>query len=73
MDRIRAQAGVLLKLRGGTLRVTAEMVPIPPAADPRTLEQQILAVADQVTEIIRHGLESKPQEFTEKENHKYAN
>jgi hypothetical protein len=47
MDRIRDQVGALPQLRtSGTLRVTAEMVPMPPAGDPRTLEQQILDVAD---------------------------
>ncbi len=72
MDRIREQVGGLPKLKAsGTLRVTAEMVPAPPAADSMTLEQQVWSVADYVTGIIQMGLESKPN-FTEKENHEYA-
>jgi signal transduction histidine kinase len=72
MDRIRDQIGALPQLKtSGTLRVTAEMIPGPPAADPRTLEQQIWGVADYVTEIIQRDLCSK-QNFTEKENHKHA-
>jgi len=60
MDRIRNQVGGLPKLRAsGTLRVTVEMVPTPPADDPQILEQQILGVADHVTEIIQHCLWSK--------------
>ena len=76
MDRIRDQVGALPQLKtGGTLRVTAEMIPSPPAADPRTLEQQIWGVADYVTEIIQQGLQQGPSSgnnFTEKENHKNA-
>ncbi|HKM86510.1 MAG TPA: ATP-binding protein [Terriglobales bacterium] len=72
MDRIRDQIGALPQLKtSGTLRVTAEMVPGPPAGDPRTLEQQVWGVADYVTEIIQQDLCSK-QNFTEKENHKHA-
>jgi signal transduction histidine kinase len=72
MDRIRDQIGALPQLKtSGTLRVTAEMIPGPPAADPRTLEQQVWGVADYVTEIIQRDLCSK-QNFTEKENHKHA-
>jgi hypothetical protein len=72
MDRIRAQVGGLPKLKAsGTLRVTAEMVPAPPAAAAMTLEQQVWSVADYVTGIIQMGLESTPN-FTEKENHEYA-
>jgi hypothetical protein len=72
MDRIRDQVGALPQLKAsGTLRVTAESIPGPPAADPRTLEQQIWGVADYVTEIIQQGLWSG-QHFTEKENHKNA-
>ncbi len=72
MDRIRGQVGALPQLKNsGTLRVTAEIIPGPPAADPRTLEQQVWGVADYVTEIIQQGLAGK-QNFTEKEKHKYA-
>ncbi|MGD0793358.1 MAG: hybrid sensor histidine kinase/response regulator [Terriglobales bacterium] len=72
MDRIRDQVGALPQLKtSGTLRVTAEKIPGPPAADPRTLEQQIWGVADYVTEIIQQGLWSK-HNFVEKENHKNA-
>jgi len=68
MDRIRDQIGALPKLKAsGTLRVTAEMVLVPPAADPRTVEQQVRGVADYVTEVIQQGLRRK-QNFTEKEN-----
>jgi hypothetical protein len=72
MDRIRDQVGSLSQLRtSGTLRVTAEMIPGPPAGDPRTLEQQIWGVADYVTQIIQQGLWSKPN-ITEKENQSNA-
>jgi len=73
MDRIRDQVGALPQLKAsGTLRVTAEPVPGPPAVDPRTLEQQVWGVADCVTEIIQQDLWSK-QHVTEKENQKNAN
>jgi hypothetical protein len=72
MDRIRDQVGSLPQLRtSGTLRVTAEMIPGPPAGDPRTLEQQIWGVADYVTQIIQQGLWSKPN-INEKENQSNA-
>ncbi len=72
MDRIREQVGGLPKLKAsGTMRVTAEMVPAPPAGDSMTLEQQVWSVADYVSGIIQMGLESKTN-FTEKENHEYA-
>jgi len=68
MDRIHDQVGALPQLKAsGTLRVTAETIPGPLAADPRTLEQQVWGAADYVTEIIQQGLWSK-QNFTEKEN-----
>jgi two-component sensor histidine kinase len=60
MERIRDQVGGLPKLKSsGTLRVTAETIPGPPAADPRTLEQQVWGVADFVTELVQQGLRSK--------------
>jgi hypothetical protein len=69
MDRIREQLGALPKLQAsGILLVTAEEIPGPPAADPRTLEQQVWGVADYVTEIIQQDLR-RGQHFTEKENH----
>ena len=72
MDRIRAQVGGLPQLKtGGTLRVTAEMIPAPPFADARTLEQQIWGIADYVTEIIQQGLSSR-HNVTEKENYQHA-
>jgi hypothetical protein len=72
MDRIRNQVGALPQLKaGGILRVTAEMIPGAPAADPRTLEQQVWGVADYVTEIIQQGLWSR-HNLTEKENQKNA-
>jgi len=72
MDRIREQVGALPQLKvSGSLRVTAEAIPGPPAADPRTLEQQVWGVADYVAGVIQHGLWSK-QNLTEKENHKNA-
>src|SRR5208283_2993639 len=49
MNRIRAQVGGLAKLKAsGTVRVTAETVPAPAAADSMTLEQQVWSVADYV-------------------------
>ena len=72
MDRIREQLGALPKLKAsGTLLVTAEAIPVAPAADPRPLEQQVWGVADYVTEIIQQGLWSKAN-FTEKENRENA-
>ncbi|MGA6988323.1 MAG: hybrid sensor histidine kinase/response regulator [Terriglobales bacterium] len=72
MDRIRDQIGSLPRMKtGGTLRVTAEKIPGPPAADSRTLEQQVWGIADYVTGIIQLGLGNK-QDFTEKERHKNA-
>lgn len=69
MDRIREQLGRLPKLKAsGTLLVTAEEISRPPAADPRTLEQQVWGVADYVTDIIQQDLR-KAQSFIEKENH----
>jgi signal transduction histidine kinase len=76
MDRIRDQVGALPQLKAsGTLRVTAETIPGPPAPDPRPLEQQIWGVADYVTEIIQQGLHqglSSRHDFTAKEKHKHA-
>jgi hypothetical protein len=72
MDRIRDQIGSLPRLKaGGTLRVTAEKIPVAPAADSRTLEQQVWGIADYVTEVVQQGLGSK-QNFTAKENHENA-
>ncbi len=72
MDRIRSQVGALPQLKtSGTLRVAAEPIPAPPAADPRTLEQQIWGVADYVTEIIQQDLCSGPN-FNVKENQEHA-
>jgi signal transduction histidine kinase len=71
-DRIRGQVGALPQLKAsGTLRVTAETLPTPSAADGRTLEQQVWDVADRVTEIIQSGLWQR-QNFTEKENQENA-
>jgi hypothetical protein len=73
MDRIREQIGGLPQLKAsGTMRVTVEQIPGPPAIDPRTLEQQVFGVADYAAEIIQQGLCSKPN-ITEKENQKNAN
>ena len=72
MDRIREQVGSLPKLKAsGTLRVSAEAIPRPPAVDPRTLEQQVWGVADYVTAVIQHALASK-QNLIEKEHHSNA-
>lgn len=68
MNRIREQVGGLPQLKAsGTLRVTVEPIPGPPAADPRTLEQQVWGAADCVTEIVQRGLWNKSN-FTQKEN-----
>jgi len=80
MDRIHDQVGGLPKLKAaGTLRVSAEAIPAPPSADPRTLEQQVWGVADCVTDLIQQGLQQgipqgrgSKQDFTEKENHHHA-
>jgi len=48
-DRIHDQVGALPQLKAsGTLRVSAETIPGPTAADPRTLEQQVWGAADYV-------------------------
>jgi signal transduction histidine kinase len=71
--RIRDQIGALPKLKAsGTLEVTVESIPRPPAGDPRTMEQQVWGVADSVTAIIQQNLASK-QHFREKEKHANAN
>jgi hypothetical protein len=73
MDRIRQQVGEFPSLKvTGTLQVTAEKLPGPPAVDPRTLEQQVWGLADCVTESIQHGLWDK-KNHSEKENQQYAN
>jgi sigma-B regulation protein RsbU (phosphoserine phosphatase) len=73
MDRIRDQVGSLPPLKAtGTLRVSAEVIPGPPAADSRTLEQQVWDVADFVTENIQQELWNKPNQ-NQKENTAYAN
>src|SRR4029077_7310580 len=69
MDRIRDQIGSLPRLKAdGTLRVTAQKSPVPPASDTSIMEQQVWGIADYVTEVIQKGLGSN-QNFTEKENH----
>jgi len=69
MERIRGQLGALPKLKAsGSLKVTAEAIPVPDATDPRTLEQQVWGVADYVTEVIQQGLRCG-QHLTEKESH----
>jgi hypothetical protein len=73
MDRIRGQVGALASLQAsGTLRVAAEPVPAPPAADSRTLEQQIWGVADYVTGIIQQDL-CDGHNSNQKENQENAN
>jgi signal transduction histidine kinase len=65
MDRINDQVGGLPQLKASaTLRVTAEMIPSPPAADPSTLEQQVREVAASVNELVQLSKHN----FTEKEN-----
>ena len=57
MDRIQQQLATLPHLKAsGTMRVTAEMIPVPVADDPRTLEQQVWGIADCIKEIIQTGL-----------------
>jgi hypothetical protein len=72
MDRIRDQIGSLPRLKaGGSLRVTAEKIPAPPATDVRIVEQQVWGIADYVTEVIQQDLGSK-ENFSEKEKHENA-
>ncbi len=62
MNRIREQLGELPKLKAnGTLRVTAEAIPVASVSDPRTIEQQVWRVADQLTELIQNGLQRSPR------------
>jgi hypothetical protein len=60
MDRIRDQVGKLPQLKAsGKMHVTAEAIAASPSGDARTLEQQVLGVADHVTEIIQQALWTK--------------
>ena len=73
MDRIRDQLGAQPQLQAsGTVSVTAENVPGPPAGDARTLEQQVWGIADYVSEMIQQDLGNK-QSLIEKEKQKHAN
>ncbi len=73
MQRIRDQVGGLAQFKAsGTLQISVEPVPMPPAGDSRTVEQQIWGVADSVTEIIQRDRSNK-QTATEKENHNHVN
>jgi hypothetical protein len=68
MDRIRDQIGALPQMKvGGTLCVTAELIPNPSDAGSKSLEQQVWVIADHVTEIIQQGLWNK-NHATVKEN-----
>jgi sigma-B regulation protein RsbU (phosphoserine phosphatase) len=72
VTRIRDQVGALLTSQAsGSLRVTAEMMRRSPAADPRTLEQQVCAVADYVAQVIQQSLGSR-QDFTSTERQENA-
>jgi signal transduction histidine kinase len=72
MDRIRDQIGSIPRLKSsGTLWVTAENIPCPSAGDPRTLDQQVWAIADYVTEVIQQNIGTK-QNVGEKENQQNA-
>lgn len=72
MDRIGDQVGTVPQLKAsGTLRVTAEMIPGPPAVDQRTLEQQVWGIADYVTKIIQQDIWSK-QNIAKKEKSQNA-
>jgi phosphoserine phosphatase RsbU/P len=72
LTRIRGQLEACAELKtGGTVRVTAEPLKLPPAAEMDSLEQQVQQVADCVTETIMHDLGCK-QNFAAKENHKNA-
>ncbi len=70
IGRIREQVGSIPQLKSsGTLRVTAEELPIPLASDPRTLEQQVWNIADRVTDIIQNQLNTNSNpESNSKEN-----
>ena len=60
MDRIRDQVGKLPQLKAsGKMHVTAEAIAASPSGDARTLEQQVLGVADHVSEIIQQALWTK--------------
>jgi len=74
-ERIQTQVGALAPLRSmGTVRVAAERVPRPPAAESMTIEQQVWAIADRVNEMIQqdlgqkqHAMETQIANVTEKE------
>jgi sigma-B regulation protein RsbU (phosphoserine phosphatase) len=60
MDRIREQVGELPQLKAsGKMCVTAEAIAPTPMGDARTLEQQVLGVADHVSDIIQQALWTK--------------
>jgi signal transduction histidine kinase len=72
IERIRNQIVAMPQLKStGTVRVTAELVPGPPAADSLTLEQQVWGVADYVSEMIQQDL-GKKEHSNEKEKQKHA-
>jgi sigma-B regulation protein RsbU (phosphoserine phosphatase) len=60
MDRIRDQVGKLPQLKAsGKMHVTAEAIAASPSGDERTLEQQVLGVADHVSDIVQQALWTK--------------
>ena len=69
MRRIREQLNTLPQLRSsGTLRVGAQPVPLDPAAQIRTLEQQVRDVADRITDMIFTNLGRSQNLAKENEN-----
>jgi hypothetical protein len=79
-ERIQTHVGALPQLKAaGTVRVTVEPVPKPPAADSMIVEQQVWAIADHINEMIQHDLgrnqnsmEHELASVTEKEKQKHA-
>jgi hypothetical protein len=72
LTRIRGQLEACAEVKaGGTVRVTAEPLKLPFAAETDSLEQQVQRVADCATERIMHDLGCK-QNFAAKENHRNA-
>jgi signal transduction histidine kinase len=69
LTRVREQIGALPQLQtSATLRVTANPVLLAPTAEVQTVEQQVQAVADQVSEMVLLELGCK-QNFSEEESH----
>ena len=70
MRRIREQLGSLPQVRSGaTLHVSAQPIPADPAAQIRTIDQQVRDVADRISEMILTETGRKQGPAREEKNH----